>query len=86
MERELDAGQLCVAYLTRFRPMNHLVVVYGYRRDRAGTVFHIYDPNDPARPGRMRFERADSSFEYPKTPYWGGGRVNLFLTYRWPLS
>jgi hypothetical protein len=86
IEREIDRGGLPVAFLTRFRPMNHAVVVFGYRREKGVTRFLCYDPNHPGESRELRFDRAASTFEFPRTPYWGGGPVNVFLTYRWPLS
>ncbi|HEU5322200.1 MAG TPA: hypothetical protein VFX28_15460, partial [Methylomirabilota bacterium] len=48
--------QLLVTNLPRIE-LNHTVVAYAYRYTPGGVEFDVWDPNDPAGPGRLRFDR-----------------------------
>lgn len=85
----IDAGKLQAVYITRFPKMNHVVVLYRYEllpAKQGGDVkFALYDPNYPGEVGSLRFNNAQSSFEFPKRWFWTGGRVNLMRVYISPL-
>jgi hypothetical protein len=61
---ELARGQLVQLLVTNWpKPeLNHTVVAYEYRAAPGGIDFSVWDPNDPAEAGRMRFASADSHF------------------------
>ncbi|MEO7932934.1 MAG: hypothetical protein ABIT76_07240 [Chthoniobacterales bacterium] len=85
LTQSIDSGSLAAVYITRFKPLNHCLVAYRYRRTRAGLVFSVVDPNLPGKICQLTFDSATSSFEYQKTWYYPGGRVNVIRVYhtRW---
>ncbi len=86
LRERVDRGQIAAVYLTRFRPLNHCMVVYGYRRQPNGDVlFSVYDPNRPNVRPTLRYTAADRSFTLDKNWYWGGGRVTALRLYQSPL-
>lgn len=79
----LARGETPAAFLTRFKPMNHAVLLFASRRNSTGDlVFTAYDPNNVARPVTLRFEEKSGNFLWEKTPYFPGGVVNVFEIYR----
>jgi len=62
---ELDQGnpvQLLVTNLPKVE-LNHTVVAYDYRvYDGRFLEFIVYDPNEPAAPGWVAFDRTDRRF------------------------
>jgi hypothetical protein len=85
---EVDEGRPVQLLVTNFPTweLNHTVVAYAYRLDSAGNVeFSVYDPNDPAKPGRITFDRTARRFEanplFDTTP----GPIRAFRMYYWAL-
>lgn len=77
------AGDVVALFITRFRPLNHAVLVYAAKESRDGTLrFSCYDPNDPGMPVTLTFDPKVNRFFWPKTGYWPGGQVNAFRLYR----
>lgn len=75
-------GELPVVFITRFRPLNHALVVFGIGPGSPGeTVFCCYDPNDPAAVRELVFREAAGGFWMGPNGYWGGGPVNVFRAY-----
>lgn len=62
--------------------LNHALLVYGFHEDREKVWFHCYDPNDNANPRLIWFDKKARWFYMTKTPYFPGGRINLFEVYR----
>ncbi|HXH81601.1 MAG TPA: hypothetical protein VNN07_01585 [Candidatus Tectomicrobia bacterium] len=61
---ELQAGRL-VQWLVTNLPrieLNHTVVVYDYRPGPGWVDFVVYDPNDPAEPGIIRYDEGERRF------------------------
>jgi hypothetical protein len=84
--RRLDSGRIQPVYLTRFRPMNHCLIIYRYTTQPNGDVdFSAYDCNQPhARPA-LHYRAADRSFYWPRSWYWSGGLVTALKLYVSPL-
>jgi len=62
---EIRAGRPVQLFITDFPriKVNHSVLVFDYRAPGSETVdFVVYDPNDPAAPGVIRFDRRDERF------------------------
>ena len=62
---ELQAGRPVQWLISDFPriALNHSVLVYEYRLAGAGAVdFAVFDPNDPATPGVIRFDRQERRF------------------------
>jgi hypothetical protein len=47
-----------------------------------GLEFSAYDPNDPEKPARLKFDRAAGTFFLPENSYWAGGELNVIEIYR----
>lgn len=75
--------------------LNHVVVVTAtaepgeVRRYAPGVepvatavYFMAYDPNTPEQPLILWYEREERRFYFPRTDYFQGGPVNLYLIYR----
>ena len=45
-------------------------------------VVEVYDPNEPGQPLTLVFDRATGRFTLPATPYFVGGRVDVYEVYR----
>jgi hypothetical protein len=85
---ELQAGRP-VQWLVTNLPiidLNHTVVVYGYRADDPhGIDFTIYDPNDSASPGTIRFEVPTRQFWSTRLYDHEVGVIRAFRMYYSPL-
>ena len=85
---ELQAGRPVQWLITNLPiiDLNHTVVVYGYRVDARDVIdFVVYDPNDPASPGTIRFD-------VPARGFWASrlydvrvGPIRAFRMYHSPL-
>ena len=85
---ELGEGRPVQFLVTNFPTweLNHTVVAYGYRLDAAGNIlFSVYDPNDPAEPGRVTFDRAARRFEASRLHDTEEGPIRAFRMYYWAL-
>jgi hypothetical protein len=85
---ELQAGRPVQWLITNLPTidLNHTVLVYGYRVDPPDVIdFLVYDPNDRASPGTVRFE-------VPRRRFWASqlydvtvGPIRAFRMYYSPL-
>ena len=86
LRTRLDSGRIQGVYLTRFRPINHCLVVYGYTVQPNGDVdFAVYDCNQPAGRPILHYSAERRSFYWPRNWYWAGGLVNALKLYVSPL-
>jgi hypothetical protein len=85
---ELQAGrpvQWLVTNLPRI-DLNHTVLVYGYRADHLDVIdFVVYDPNDRASPGIVRFDVPARRFWARRLYDVKGGPIRAFRMYYSPL-
>jgi hypothetical protein len=82
----LERGQLRAVYLARFPQMNHVVVVYDFRREPGGNIsFFVYDPNYPNEPSWAFYRASERSFEFQPRWYFPGGRVNVMRVFISPF-
>jgi hypothetical protein len=84
---ELDAGRLVQLLVTNWPTpeLNHSVVAYAYRGTDATLEFEVYDPNDPASPGRISFERRERRFRAARLYDTRPGPIRAFRMYYSPL-
>jgi hypothetical protein len=85
---ELAEGRPVQFLVTNFPTweLNHTVLAYGYALDAAGNVrFTVYDPNDPAEPGRVTFDRTERRFEASRLHDTQQGPIRAFRMYYWAL-
>jgi len=91
--QELTAARLLPALRRNFSPIIHLVrfpsltinhgmILFDVAETATGVAFSAYDPNDPARPARLTFDRATKTFSLPQNRYWAGGELNVIEIYR----
>jgi len=62
--------------------MNHSMVVFAAAKMETGVEFSAYDPNQPAEPVNLTFDRAKKTFSLPANRYWAGGDLNVIEIYR----
>jgi hypothetical protein len=85
---ELQAGRLVQWLITNLPTidLNHTVVVYGYRADDPGVIdFTLYDPNDSASPGTVRFDVRARQFWATRLYDHEVGVIRAFRMYHSPL-
>jgi hypothetical protein len=82
LRNELDHERIRDVYITRFKPINHCLVVYHYASAQNGDiVFDVYDANQPGKIVHLTYRAADRSFYYDKTWYYIGGLVSVLPLY-----
>lgn len=87
LRENLDRGLIQSVYTTRFRPINHCLVVYTYKAEPNGDlVFSLYDVNQPGKLVNLRYLSSNESFYFDKTWYYPGGLVNILPLYVSPLT
>jgi hypothetical protein len=62
--------------------INHGMIVFAARGNHDGTEFSAYDPNNPAAPATLQFDRARKTFVLPPNRYWPGGDLNVIQIFR----
>jgi len=61
-------------------------VAYAYTVKDGGSVeFVVYDPNDPAEPGRITFDRAEGRFVATRVFDTRPGPIRAFRMHYWAL-
>jgi hypothetical protein len=76
-----------IVHLVRFPQLtiNHGIVLFAFHETGDTTQFQAYDPNLPARPVELNYNRAERTFYFPRNHYWPGGKLNVIEVYRgWP--
>jgi hypothetical protein len=73
-----------IVHLFRFPriAINHALLLFGAAESEGAVEFEAYDPNIPAHPVKLIYERAARAFYFPKGHYWAGGRVSVIEVYR----
>ena len=63
--------------------INHGMILFDVAVEtKDGFKFSAYDPNDPAQPAHLTFDRAAKTFSLPPNRYWAGGELNVIEIYR----
>jgi hypothetical protein len=83
LRRALCEGRAPIVHLYRFPriTINHGIVLFGSTESDGDIQFQVYDPNIPARPLELIYQRAARTFCFPRTNYWAGGALNVFEMY-----
>jgi len=73
-----------IVHLLRFPSLaiNHGMVIFDATPTETGVAFSAYDPNEPARPARLTYDRSRRTFSLPANRYWRGGDLNVFEIFR----
>ena len=84
---ELAAGRLVQLLVTNWPTieLNHTVVAYASRTTDLALEFSVYDPNDPASPGLISFERRERRFRATRLHDTRPGTIRAFRMYYSPL-
>jgi len=87
LRESLDRGLVQSVYMTRFRPLNHCLVVYKYEALPNGDlVFSVYDVNQPGKLVHLSYRASAESFYFDRAWYYPGGLVNVLPLFVSPLT
>ena len=85
---EIAAGRLAQLLITNWPKyeLNHTVVAYAYRPVDDGVELIVWDPNDPATPGAVRFDARQEHFIASRIYDTRVGPIRVFrMYYSWLL-
>jgi hypothetical protein len=87
IQRELAAGRLVQLLVTNWPilELNHTVVAFASRAHGEGVDLAIWDPNEPARPGVITFDRARGTFWATRVYATRPQAIRVFRMYYSPL-
>jgi hypothetical protein len=73
-----------IIHLVKFPALtiNHSMMVFAAAETGRGLEFQAYDPNHPAQPVRLSFDRTTRTFSLPPNRYWAGGELDIIEIYR----
>jgi hypothetical protein len=80
---ELKTCHPPIVHLVRFPSLsiNHALLIYNGAESESAIRFSAYDPNQPAGPITLTFDRATNTFNLPPNSYFPGGRVDVYEIY-----
>lgn len=83
IEAELGAGRLAQLLVTNWpKPeLNHTLVAFEYRERGEAVEFIVWDPNDPAEPGTITFDRVALRFWATHVYDTAPGPIRVFRMY-----
>jgi len=87
LKRALRQRGVSLVHLFRFPriTINHGIVLYGFSESAQQIEFEAYDPNLPAHPVKLVFDREKKAFTFAPNIYWGGGVLSVTEIYcDWP--
>jgi hypothetical protein len=84
LARLLGEGGVPIVHLFRFPriTINHGLVLFAVAESEREIQFEAYDPNIPAHPVKLTYDRARREFRFPPACYWGGGAVSVMEIFR----
>jgi hypothetical protein len=79
LQRSLRTGGVPLVHLFRFPriTINHGIVLYAIEETEGEIRFEAYDPNIPAHPVKLIYDRAQRRFSFPPACYWPGGELSV---------
>ncbi len=83
LRNALKQNRFPIIHLVRFPALtiNHAMLVFDCSDEAGQFRFATYDPNDPAAPAVLHFDRDSQSFSLLRNKYFAGGRVNVYEIY-----
>ena len=87
LELSLQQRGVSLVHLFRFPriTINHGIVLYGFTELAQKIEFEAYDPNIPAHPVKLIYDRQRRAFTFAPNCYWGGGVLNVMEIFcEWP--
>jgi hypothetical protein len=84
LARSLRQGRIAIVHLFRFPriTINHGLLLYALAESEREILFEGYDPNIPAHPVQLTYDRALRAFRFPPACYWAGGTVSVIEMFR----
>lgn len=81
---EIRRGASPIIHLVLFPKLtiNHGMILFDAHENSAGITFQAYDPNQPAAPTTVTFDRSAKTFSLPANTYWAGGALDVIEIYR----
>ena len=72
-----------VVHVVRFPQLsiNHALVLFDAKENPKEIVFDVYDPNRPASPTSLTYDRGTRTFQFAPNDYFPGGRVDIYEVY-----
>jgi hypothetical protein len=79
LKRSLHKRGVSLVHLFHFPriTINHGIVLYGFTESEQNIEFEAYDPNNPAHPVKLVFDRDRRAFTFAPSCYWGGGVLSV---------
>ncbi|HXE41830.1 MAG TPA: hypothetical protein VN516_02305 [Candidatus Baltobacteraceae bacterium] len=62
--------------------INHGMILFDAVETNDEIQFSAYDPNLPAQPAKLTFNRATRTFSLPANTYWAGGKLDVIEIFR----
>jgi hypothetical protein len=87
LKRSLQQRGVSLVHLFRFPriTINHGIVLHGFTESEQGIEFEAYDPNIPAHPVKLIFDRHRRVFTFAPSIYWSGGVLSVMEIFcDWP--
>ena len=79
LRQGMSQGSVPTVHIFRFPriTINHGLMLFGMVESERDIQFEAYDPNLPAHPAKLIYDRARRSFSFPPTCYWPGGELSV---------
>jgi hypothetical protein len=73
-----------IIHLVKFPALtiNHGMLLFAAAETGEGIEFQACDPNDPAQPARLAYDRNTRTFTLPPNRYWAGGILDIIEIFR----
>jgi hypothetical protein len=87
LKQSLPKRSLTLVHLFCFPriTINHGIMLYGLTESERNMEFEAYDPNIPAQPVKLTYDRERRKFNFPSSCYWGGGTLSVVEIFcDWP--
>lgn len=87
LRASIAAGWPPIAHVLRYPSLtvNHQLLVFAAEETPSEIRFRTYDPNEAAHDVMLTYDRATHMFSLAVTPYFPGGPVKVYETYRGPF-
>ena len=84
LRQRVRQGSLPIVHLFRFPriTINHGLMLFGMLESELEIRFEAYDPNIPAHPAELVYDRDRRSFSFPPASYWPGGELSVTEIFR----
>ncbi len=82
--RAFSKKATAVAHIFTFPQLtiNHAALLFGFAETEAEIRFHAYDPNIPAHPTELVYDKSKRVFTFGRNHYWAGGGLSVVEAYK----